>query len=151
MELRPELREPEVPPELLTELCAAIEQIEDLHWRGEPTEAAIAAFNARTGSTLELYDFLSYHGSISTQDFARMATWPAWPKLIDITREELTEIVRRVLESDREHEYYLYLLKVNVVHPAPSDVIHHPPPHLGDDASPEAIVEEILKYRPIAL
>ncbi|MFI5895855.1 hypothetical protein ACIA5D_37735 [Actinoplanes sp. NPDC051513] len=150
MELRPALCEPDVRPDRLAALCTAIEQIEDLHGRGEPTDGAVAALNADTGNDYELYDILSYHSSMSTEEFARSAAWPAWPRVPDITHEELIEIVRRALTGD-EHGYYLRLLDVNVAHPAPAAVIYHPPSHMRDDASPEAVVDEILRYRQIAL
>ncbi|GAA2501368.1 hypothetical protein [Winogradskya humida] len=138
MELRAELCEPEIAPERLAEVCAAVERIEELHWRGEPTEAAIAAFNADTGYDLDLYAFLSYSSSGPVEEFARGLLWPAWPKVPDITRDELIEIVGRALTNP----FYLHVLEVNVTHPAPV---------LRDDATPEEIVDEILSYRPFAL
>ncbi|MEE1750982.1 hypothetical protein PUR26_02345, partial [Streptomyces sp. SP18CS02] len=63
---------------------------------------------------------------------------------------ELVEIVRRVLSGDPEDAYYLRLLAANVLHPRIGDLIFHPPEGLRD-ASAEAIVDEALRYRPIAL
>jgi hypothetical protein len=74
----------------------------------------------------------------------------AEPRIVDITTDELVEIVRRVLAGDPESDYYLRLLEANVSHPRVSDVIFYPPAELRD-ASAEQIVDEILGYRPIAL
>jgi len=145
MELRPELCEPEVPAERLAALRAALERIEEQYWSGAATDEAIAALNADTGSNLELYDILSYHSSISVEDFARSLAWPAWPKVPDVTRAELIEIVRRALAAGDDNGYYHFLLDVNVAHPAPAVVVYR------DGASPAEIVDEILSYRPIAL
>ncbi|WOX16919.1 hypothetical protein [Streptomyces sp. N50] len=74
----------------------------------------------------------------------------------DATREELAEVVRRILAGDTDAEYYLRLFTANVAHPAASDLIFHPPCELADadadaDASAERIVDAALAYRPIAL
>ncbi|MER6421145.1 hypothetical protein [Streptomyces sp. NPDC001137] len=67
----------------------------------------------------------------------------------DITRDELVEIVRRLLTSSAESSYYLRLLEANVSHPRVSDLVFHPSGIL-QDPSAEQIIDEALKYRPIA-
>ncbi|WP_426503015.1 hypothetical protein ACPPVO_36060 [Dactylosporangium sp. McL0621] len=73
-----------------------------------------------------------------------------WPKVPDVSREELVEIVRRIQAMDDDRHYYLLVLKTNTVRPGVSDLIYWPPPHLVD-ASAEDIVDEALRYRPTAL
>ncbi len=132
-------------------MCAEIERIGDLVSRGEAVAAsAVAAFNERTGHDYTFADFVGYYGWRSLEEFAAEAARPAWPRVPGITREELVEIVSRILAEDPEAEYYLRLLRANAPHPQVSDLIFHPSPEL-EDASPEGIVEAALSYRPVAL
>ncbi|MFD9216874.1 hypothetical protein ACFVY9_28030 [Streptomyces sp. NPDC059544] len=101
-----------------------------------------------TGHDYRALDFAEYDAGRSLEEFAREAARPAWPRVPDITRVELAEIVRRVLAADPESDYYLLLLEANVLRPGVSGVIFSP---LFQDASAEEIVDEALKYRPIAL
>lgn len=118
--------------------------------RGEPADDAVAAFNERTGHEYEPLDFAEYYGWRDLQDFAREAARPAWPKVPGITRDELTEIVRRVLANDAEADYYLLLFEVNTPHPEAASLIFHPPVEL-QGAPTEAIIDAALSYHPIVL
>jgi hypothetical protein len=150
MDLRPELRPPAVSPERIAHLCAAVDHIAGLLDRGEPADAPIAAFNADTGHSYTAEDFLTYWRSRDVEDLALEAARPARPKVPDITRDELVEIVRRIIDADSDTDYYVLLLTTNVVHPRVTDLIFWPPPEL-EDASPERIVDTALSYRPVAL
>ncbi|MEV6931196.1 bacteriocin immunity protein [Dactylosporangium sp. NPDC051485] len=68
----------------------------------------------------------------------------------NVTRDELIEIVRRIQAADDDMDYYVLLLSTNVSHPGAIDLIFHPPADLAD-ASPEAVIDAALSYRPIAL
>ncbi|WRZ88029.1 hypothetical protein OHB54_02510 [Streptomyces sp. NBC_01007] len=150
MDLRSELLPPPVEQQHLEEVCSEIERIGDLIASGGPADDAVAAFNERTGHEYVSLDFTEYYGWRDLQDFAREAARPAWPKVPDITRDELAEIVRRVLANDPEADYYLRLFEVNVPHPQATSLIYHPPAEL-QDASAQAIVDAALSYRAIAL
>ncbi|MFJ4007533.1 hypothetical protein ACIPWL_29340 [Streptomyces sp. NPDC090023] len=151
MHLRPELTPPPVSRQRLDELCAEVERIADLlDARPEAAGEAITAFNTTTGHHYHALDFAEYGGSRSLENFAREAARPARPVVTDITRDELVEIVRRLLTADPESDYFLRLLEANVSHPRVSDLVFHPSDDLKD-ASAERIVDEALKYRPIAL
>ncbi|SCL36051.1 Colicin immunity protein / pyocin immunity protein [Micromonospora rhizosphaerae] len=150
MELRPELCPPVVPAQSIAELCTAIETIEGLLERGESADAAIAAFNAGTDHAYTAHDFLTYWKSRDVEDFAIEAARPALPKVENVTRDELIEIVRRIQRADDDTDYYVLLLHTNVLHPRVTDLIFYPPPELAN-ASPEDIVDAVLSYRPIAL
>ncbi|WP_369255354.1 hypothetical protein [Streptomyces sp. R35] len=152
MDLRPELLPPPVTEAHLRVLADEMERIETLLFGDDAAEAdaAIAAFNDATGHTYGSAHFTGYAGWRELEDFALEAARPAYPRVPDVAREELVEIVRRILDGDPEHEYYLRVLEANVTNPRASDLIHHPPAGL-EDASPERIVDEILAYRPIAL
>jgi hypothetical protein len=151
MDLRPELCPPAVEPGRMAELLAAIEAIGAGVERGEPVDAAIAVFNTMTGREYAVDRFRACRGRRDLQDFAVEAARPAWPKIADVTRDELIEIVRRILAGgDDDVDYYVLLLEVNVHHPGVIDLIFWPPPELAD-ASPEEIIDAALSYRPIAL
>ncbi|MFD5124660.1 bacteriocin immunity protein [Streptomyces sp. NPDC058385] len=151
VDLRPELLPPPVSRQRLDELCSEIERIADLlASRREAANEAIAAFNAMTGHDYEALDFAEYDGSRNLEEFAREAARPARSVVSDLTREELVEIVRRLLTASPESDHYLRLLEMNVSHPRVSDLIFHPSDDLKD-ASAAEILDEALKYRPIVL
>ncbi|MDQ0605827.1 hypothetical protein QF037_010260 [Streptomyces canus] len=151
MDLRPELLPPPVSRQRLDELCAEVERIAGLlETRPEVAGEAIAAFNAMTGHDYVALDFAEYDASRSLEEFAREAARPARPRVADITRDELVEIVRRLLTAAPESNYYRRLLEANVSHPRVSDLVFHPSDDL-QGASAQQIVDEALAYRPIAL
>src|SRR6266568_258392 len=152
MDLRPELLPPHVDQRRIDEISFEIERIAELVRHGERAEAdqAIPAFNDRAGRDYGIPDFVEYYGWRNLEDFALEAARPAWPKVADITRAELAEIVRRVQATDPETEYYLLLLTANLPHPRMSELIFHPPVEL-QDASAEEIVDAALAHRAIAL
>ncbi|MCX5328697.1 MULTISPECIES: hypothetical protein [unclassified Streptomyces] len=151
VDLRAELVPQPVRRQRLDELCAEVERIAGLLEAGaEVAGEAIAAFNAMTGHDYGALDFAEYAGCRSVEEFAREAARPARPRVADVTRDELVEIVRRLLMATPDSSYYLRLLEANVAHPRVSDLVFHPSdnPH---DASAEQIVDEALQYRPIEL
>ncbi|MEV0709785.1 hypothetical protein [Nocardia aurea] len=152
MDLRPELLPPPVAPEYLAALAREIERIDQLITTGDPDAAiaVIAAFNQHTGHDYDFTDFVEYSSYRDLLDFAQEAARPAHPRVPDITRDELVEIVRRIRAADPDADYYLLLFRTNVPHPAPTDLIYHPPADLRD-ATAEQIADAALAYRPIAL
>ncbi|MFI7317699.1 hypothetical protein [Streptomyces venezuelae] len=157
MDLRPELQPPPVPPERLDALCREIRRIAELVSDGAgkaEADAAVAAFNEATGHRYDPLDFAEYDTCRDLEEFAREAARPAWPRVPDVTRDELVEIVRRVVAdpASPDRDYYELLLDTNVVHPHASDLISHPPAGLEDGvATPEDVVDALLSYRPISL
>ncbi|MEV6979413.1 hypothetical protein [Kitasatospora sp. NPDC093806] len=151
MDLRAELMPPSVGRQGLDELSSEIAWIADLVLRGaENAGEEIRAFNERTGHDYVALDFAEYEGNRDLAEFVLEAARPGRPRIVDVTTDELTEIVRRMLAGDPESDYYLRLFAANVTHPGVSDLIFHPPAELRG-ASAEQIVDEALKYRPIAL
>ncbi|MEU9991091.1 bacteriocin immunity protein [Streptomyces sp. NPDC048045] len=153
MELRRELLPAPVPAERPAELGEEIERIENLlHEDAEAGQRAIDAFNAATGNAYGPSAFVNCAAAGGPEAFALEAARPARPRVPDVTRAELGEIVRRIMAApgDPDTDHYLLVLETNVAHPRSRDLIFHPPAHLVD-ASPERIVDEMLAYRPIAL
>jgi len=149
MDLRPELLPPTVAPEFLAVLAREIDRIARLIGAGDPDEA-IAAFNDQTGHGYDVTDFAEYRSYRDVLDFAEEAARPAHPRIADITRDELVEVVRRIQNKDPDAGYYLLLFRTNVAHPNPTDLIFNPPPDLYE-ATAEQIVDATLAHRPIPL
>ncbi|GAA0966668.1 hypothetical protein GCM10009550_69450 [Actinocorallia libanotica] len=150
MQLRSELLPPPVNEQQLQAIGREIERIANLIQHGEPADEAIAVFNRSTGHHYGMHDFAEYQGSRDLADFALEAARPAHPRVPDITRYELIEVVDRILAADPETDYYLRLLDANLAHPDASGLIFHPPAELRD-ASAEQIIDHALSYRPIAM
>ncbi|MBO3738571.1 hypothetical protein [Actinoplanes flavus] len=150
MHLRPELLPPRIPAARLAELAAAITAVEDRLEHGEDATFLIEAFNADTGNNYDEYDFRGYHSTQTLEEFAYEAAWPSYPKIPDITRDELVEIAERIVAVDPDTDFYVHLFETNTVRPAAVSVFYHPPAHLTD-ASVTELVDFILSYRPIAL
>jgi hypothetical protein len=141
MDLRPELLPPPADQQDLARLSREIERISDLLATGRPADEAITSFNSSTGHQ---------YGRADLEDFALEAARPAYPRVPDITRDELIEIVRRISAADPESDHYLRLLQANVTYPGVHDLIYYPPPELTE-ASPADIVDRALSHRSIAL
>lgn len=75
---------------------------------------------------------------------------PGWPRVPDIARDELVEVVRRARNPGPDQDFYVLLFQVNTPHPQASDLIFWPPDELRD-ATPEQIVDAAMSYRPISL
>jgi hypothetical protein len=151
MNLRPELLPPPVAPQRLAALTAAIVEIAGRLDRGEPCADLIGAFNADTGSHCTAHDFHRYDSQGSAEDFAYRAARPRWPRVPDITRDELVEIAGRITSGHTDTDWYVLLFDTNVTRPAASSLLFDPPTELGDDPPVARIVDEALAYRPIEL
>ena len=132
MDLRPELLPPPVSPERIDELSEEIERICDLLDRRSPDDgqvaSAIADFNAMTSHAYAAHDFAEYYESRDLEDFALEAARPAWPRVPDVTRDELVEVTQRILDDPAgpDCDYYLLILQANVPNPAISELIFRP-------------------------
>jgi hypothetical protein len=155
MELRPELLPPPVSPERIDELSTEIERICGLLERQSPdvsrATSAIADFNTMTGHAYATNDFVRYYESRNLQDFALEAARPAWPRIPDITRDELVELTQRILNNpaDLNSPYYLLMLQANVPHPAITDLIYWSA--AGTEPTAQEIIDRALSHRPIVL
>ena len=78
----------------------------------------------------------------------------------DITRDELIEIVSRIMPTHpswdpKDESWYMRLFEANVIRPYAAQLVHCPPDDwVGEgtwDPTPEQIVDLVLAYRPILL
>jgi hypothetical protein len=97
MELRDALRRRPVTHDRQVAIGEAILRIEELVDGGDDATAAIARLNEMTGHAFGPDDF-HYHCGVSDRE--QLVEWACAPpsvRLPDVTRDELVEIVRRVL------------------------------------------------------
>ncbi|MCG7406524.1 hypothetical protein MH117_03775 [Paenibacillus sp. ACRRX] len=148
MKLRKELEPINRTDEFKNLLKSKIEQIELLLESGKTAFAEIEEFNKLTGREYDEYYFSNYWRSISIDDFVNEASNPYPVKMNEITKDELIELVRRILDIEtygNDTSFYLEVLTANMMMPDISDLIYY------QDLSPEEIIEEGLKYKPIIL
>jgi hypothetical protein len=78
----------------------------------------------------------------------------------DLTREQLIEIVGKIMRcdppDDAEQDKLLWLFENNVLHPRASSFIYFPEHELGSgyegrSLTPEEVVDHVLAYKPIKL
>lgn len=68
-----------------------------------------------------------------------------------LSREELVELVRRIMEvegTEEEIDAMIEILEANVPHPAVTDLIFYPE---DGEPTPEEVVDQALAYKPIGL
>jgi hypothetical protein len=146
MELRQELQ----PPALNSELLIKLEKLFQAILESPKAEREIEEFNSLTGKNYTFFDFAEYYEYTSADNFIKIAATIEPPKVYDITKEELIEIVKRIVStsgSERDSWWYQTLLYRNVPHPHPTNLIFHNKVEL----TAEEIVDEILAYQPIVL
>ncbi|MEV0567130.1 hypothetical protein [Dactylosporangium sp. NPDC050588] len=149
MELRDALRRRPVTAERRAAITAAVQRIEELVGSGADAAAAVAALNETTGHRFGPDDFRYHCGAPDREALIEWACAAPPARLPDITRDELVEIVRRIL-ADPADDWSIAAFDHNTVMPGASGLIFHPPPALRD-ATAEQIVDAALAYRPIAL
>lgn len=148
MDLRPELLPQsldEAKVQRLAQLAAAIDGARPGSMGDE-----VAEFNREAQTTLTFTDFQGIYGGQDHDTWVRQVlAAPYERRLPDVTRAELLELVRRVMENDgEEHEisFWLEMLALNIPDPRISDLIFWPGEYFGDgdnsrELSPEQIVD----------
>lgn len=146
MKLRPELLPPQATSQRIEELGSEIDRVAEL--RGDAAQEAMATFKETTGH--DHAEFGNHWAAESREEAGTRAAWPRYPRVPDITRDELVEIVRMIRTSrPPDQDWHVLVLKTNTIHPAAGDLIFWPPPEL-ESASAEEIVDAIVSNRPIA-
>ncbi|MEJ6820468.1 hypothetical protein [Pseudomonas sp. LF-5] len=120
----------------------------------------MAAFNRQAMTELEFIDFQGIYGGQDHDTWVRkvLAT-PFERRVADVTKRELIELTRRVMECDgAEHEidFWLSMLAINIPNERVSDLIFWPDEYF-DEAdypqrlSPEQVIEIALNDRDAVL
>jgi hypothetical protein len=148
VELRDALVRLPLTPKRRMAIREAILRIDELIERGNDATAAVEALNETTGHGFGLDDFRYRCGALDRDELVERACVPPPIRLPDVTRDELIEIVRRIL-VDPTDDWYIEAFERNTVMPGASGLIFYPPPEL-QNATAEEIVDAALAYRPIA-
>lgn len=148
--MRAILLPPKLDEKTVTELVDLADRVvATIDSAGDPTQL-IEEFNARTDRAFDSSDFHSASESVDTRTFVIQALRQSPRRINDITRDELLEIIRRIMDPDSEPDqiYCLELLERNVPHPDVSGLIFWPN---DPNPTPESILERALAYQPIIL
>ncbi len=147
MKLRPELMPPALDETKVARLAKHAAQIDGAspgQWEDE-----LAAFNAEAGTRFAFSDFQGIYGGQDHDTWVRkVLTEPYRRRLPDITRSELVELARRLMEaegSEHDIDFWLDMLALNIPDPRVSDLIFWPGEYLGDgDNSRELSAEQVV-------
>lgn len=158
MGLRPDLMPPSLDESLVARLTELSEQIDCGH--REQTREQLAAFNRQAMTELEFIDFQGIYGGQDHDTWVRkvLAT-PYERRVADVTKQELVELARRVMEgvgADHEVEFWLSMLAINIPNERVSDLIFWPNEYFNDinysqRLSPEQVIEIALNDRDAVL
>ncbi len=152
MALRPELHPPALDPEMVDTAEHLVADIVDGLDTGDDVSGPLEMLRALSGhDDLEAEYYRELYSHMTDRDAAEIALTPEAPRVTDLTRAELIDIVERVrsVPSEREYHYYLSLFDRNVPHQEVSDLIHYPAQDWLDrlgkaEPSAEDIVDEAL-------
>jgi hypothetical protein len=151
MKLRAELMPPPLDQSLVAHLARLAERLDGA--RPGECDDELAEFNRLAGTAIPLLDFQGIYKAEDHQDWVRRVLYQRSLKPSpDLTREEMVEIVSRVMISGDEHDFYLELFEVNCKHPSGSDLIFwsNLVPELPQDREPtaEEITDCALNWEP---
>ncbi len=127
-----------------------IQIIEQKLDKGEDVMQEVIEFNLLTGREYAPSYFRDYWTFMSIDDFVIEACSPIPKRILDITKEELIEIVRRAKDCEtygQNSNFYTQLFEANVVMPEASNLIFWSKEQL----TPEQVVKIALSYKPIVL
>ena len=112
------------------------------------------------GSTVTLDDIQNYWRGMSLGEFVENISRQRPQRVLDVTREELIEIARRMRPDGGypDHQGYAEVFDMQVSMPSASMMMYHPPDHVTIsvpiseyDPTPEVLVDWALAYRVIRL
>jgi len=151
-----ELRAGLMPPVLDEWLVARLTKIAGEIDCGDPekTRVQLAVFNKEAMTEFEFIDFQGIYGGQSHDVWVRkILAKPYERRLGDVTKQELVELARRVMEGegpDHVIDFWLSMLEINIPNNRVSDLIFWPGEYFKDvnyseELSPEQVIEIMLK------
>lgn len=148
MALRETLRVGEADPKRIDAFRELYVQIIDRIDENVPYDDLLSAVAALSGGPADDPQYVEWlHGSDDVEEFAERAALGVAPRVLDLTREELVEIVRLIREgSAPRSRFYMDLFCRNVSHSAPSDLIYWPEKYWpkGYEPTAEEVVEKAI-------
>ncbi|BDI29977.1 hypothetical protein CCAX7_20280 [Capsulimonas corticalis] len=115
---------------------------------GRNPDKLIETFNELSAGSYGERDFHGVAEGEGVREFIREVLTPGAPWVMDISREEYLEIIRRIASADYDDAqtlYWLDLLNRNLSHPAISDVIFR------EGNTTEEALDKMQTHKPIAL
>lgn len=158
MELRTELTPPTLDESMVVRLTKLAEEIDCGH--PEQTLSQLAEFNREAMTELGFIDFQGIYGGQGHETWVRkILAAPFERPVADVTRGELIELARRVMESDgaeQDIDFWLNMLAINIPSERISDLIFWPDEYFNDVSysqrlSPEQVIEIALNDREVLL
>ncbi|KQQ53852.1 hypothetical protein ASF84_18790 [Pseudomonas sp. Leaf127] len=157
MKLRPELMPPTLDEASVARLAVLAAEIDG----GDPlqTREQLATFNREAMTAYEFIDFQGIYGAQEHITWVRrVLAVPHQRHVADVTRSELIEMARRVMDSDGpEHDigFWLDMLAINIPDERISDLIFWPDDYFGHETdgqalTPEQLIDVALAGRAIA-
>lgn len=137
MDLRSELMPPQLSADLVEELSRLAAEVDGA--RAEDSELTLAQFNQLAGTALKFAAFQGVHGAEDHEDWVRRILYSkSLSRRSDLIRDEMIEIVRRIVSAGDDHDFYLLVFEENCKHPAKSGLIYYPDlvPELPQDREP---------------
>jgi hypothetical protein len=148
MKLRPELTPPTV-DESKVRLLAKIASRLDGAWPRGPGiniwDADVEAFNHELGTSFDLKDFQGVYGAVNHDKWVRGIMYQQHAaRCVGVIRDEMIEIVKRIMACQDDQIFYVQLFVANCKHPSETDLIFWPDlvPEFSGDREPT--VEEIV-------
>ena len=150
MNLRPELMPPALDPALVARLAHLAATIDGA--RPGEDEDALAEFNRLAGTSIPFDQFQGIYGGDGHEDYVRRVLYrQSLSPDPTLTRQEMAEIVSRIMTSAEGRDFYLELFQVNCRHPSGTDLLFWPDlvPELprGRDPSAKEIADLALQGR----
>lgn len=132
----------------LTELASSIDC-------GDPEQMAsqVDAFNLEASTSLEFYEFQGIYGGQGHETWVRTLLGNRYVCSVpDVTRPELVELARRVMECDGEEHainFWMEMLSINTSNERMCELIFWPNVYFGDEGlsrelTPDQVVEIAL-------
>ncbi|NUT84251.1 hypothetical protein [Pseudomonas brassicacearum] len=152
MELRADLMPPVLDELLVARLKILAEEIDCGH--PEKSLAHLAAFNKEAMTEFEFIDFQGIYGGQSHDAWVRKILAKPYERCLgDVTKQELIELARRVMESDGPDssiEFWLGMLEINIPNDRVSNLIFWPGEYFNnvsysEELTPEQVIEVALK------
>jgi hypothetical protein len=158
MELGPELMPPPISPSRRDEIGRRIHEIEHQLSMGRNANGLINKFNVLAGRHYDEHTFRHYWRAISFDDFVNQSSRPTPQQIKDVTREELVEVVRRMMNGENaDSRFYMEIFAANIRFSRASNLMFSPLDYeeetdtwvggrpIGEyDPTPEEIVNQAL-------
>lgn len=124
MSLRPELLPPKFEESIVARLAQLAAEIDGA--RPELADEDLREFNRLSGTIIPYEEFQGISGGGEHDEWVRRVLVRNTLRPVDLTRDEMIEIVSRALQAGPERDFYVELFRVNCRHPSTTDLLFWP-------------------------